>query len=358
MPFFLIANVATNFTGCPQTGYSSVYEFFLVFGTSIYLLVGLIFLRKILLNYYSELITAITLLSITLGTNLYYYSSYEAPMGHAYSFCLFSIFLYYTIKWHANNLTKYSIYIGFLIGLIVLIRPTNIVLSLIFIFWGVTSFNSLKSKLLLFIANWRLILTILLFALIVWLPQFTYWKYTTGNWIYYSYGKEGFFWLQPKIVDVLFSFRKGWLLYTPIMGFSILGLFIIRKKIKEMSIALPLFFAINLYIVSCWWCWWYCGYGQRPLIESYAILSLSFAAFIEYLVNKSRFFYFLLAPLLVFFIYLNIFQSEQHRLALNHWDSMTYESYFDVFLTNTPKQGFSEHLKAPNYEDAMAGEGR
>ncbi len=64
-------------------------------------------------------------------------------------------------------------------------------------------------------------------------PQLLYWKLVSGNWLFYSYGNEGFDFLHPHIFDGLFCFKNGWLSYTPIMLFGLIGIVLMHKKKKK-----------------------------------------------------------------------------------------------------------------------------
>ena len=89
-------------------------------------------------------------------------------------------------------------------------RPTNVVVGLYLVFYGVGSFKALGVRLKYFITNWKLLLLMAVIGLIVFVPQFIYWHLTTGHWIVYSYkfsvGRvETFiYWENPKIFKVLF----------------------------------------------------------------------------------------------------------------------------------------------------------
>jgi len=118
-PFFLIAHVITPFTNYEADGYTMPYKFALMMSCLVYLIIGLIFLKKILENSFNKYITAITLLSIGLGTNLLVYATFhDAPMSHVYNFALINMFLYYVIKWHENPNYKITIILGIIAGLI------------------------------------------------------------------------------------------------------------------------------------------------------------------------------------------------------------------------------------------------
>src|SRR5690606_12215379 len=115
------------------------------------------------------------------------------------------------------------------------------------------------------------------------IPQLFFWKIYGGDWLVFTYGSdEKFFFNNPKIFDFLFSYRKGWFVYTPLMIFSIVGLFFLKKKVKEMSLITPIFITFIIYILSSWWCWWYGGsFGMRAMIQYYAFLAFPLAAFIN-----------------------------------------------------------------------------
>ncbi|MBK6283998.1 MAG: hypothetical protein IPF54_16290 [Draconibacterium sp.] len=78
-------------------------------------------------------------------------------------------------------------------------------------------------------------------AFIVWIPQMMYWYSITGHFFVNSYPDEQFFWGNPHFIDGLFSYRKGWLLYTPVMIFALLGIPFLFKKLKEFSWSILIF---------------------------------------------------------------------------------------------------------------------
>ena len=149
-PFFFIGHIATHLAHEEPSGYSLPYRQALVFGSLIYLAFALFFLRKLLEKYFSPKITAIVLLLTVTATNLMYYSTYECTMPHLYNFMLITMFAWFTIQWHEKPGVKYSIILGLLLGLISLIRPTNLVIVAFFIFWNVFSIKSFKEKVSIF----------------------------------------------------------------------------------------------------------------------------------------------------------------------------------------------------------------
>lgn len=350
-PFFFSAHFITAFTNYPRSGFSEPYKIFLLLSSVFYLLIALDFVVKILKHYqFSGKHISITILLLGLGTNLLAYSSQSAVNSHVYSFCLFAGFIYNTIKWHERPTVKRIVWLGLLFGLITLIRPSNGLIILFFMLYGIKQFSDLKSKRILFKKHFFKLLIVLPLVLIVWYPQLRYWKIVSGDWIYYSYRDEGFFFLDPKIVEGLFSFRKGWLLYTPIMVFSLAGLFFLKEKVKNIKWATIIFMVLNIYVVFSWWCWWYGGtFGQRVMVESYALLVIPLTSFVKWVDDKNRVFKTLFYASCGFFIWLNIFQTYQFENHSLHHDSMSSELYFKQFGKMEKVEGFDSYLDWVDY---------
>lgn len=366
LPFFVIADniaYAYDFDGL---GYSAPYGICIHFGTLFYAILGFWYARKSLLFFFSEWVVAITLLLVLFGTNLFYYVYREGEMSHSYLFFLFSVFMYHALQWHFNYKNKHLYYMAFILGFVVLIRPTEILIILIPLLYQVTSFKTLKQKLAkLFCLKWKLTFIVILFLLPI-IPQLIYWKIFTGQFFFFSYGsQEGFFFLDPKFFGVLFSWRKGWFLYTPLMTFSIIGLWFMLKKWKDMFVPIAIYLGLTIYLVSCWWDWSFGGsHGMRALVQSYAFLIFPLAFLIKWLFTMSiKWLKFILIPVFLmassFFIYLNIFQVWQFKNSLIHWDSMSKNAYYFAFL----KKDFSQNDRIfietlfihPNYEEMRKG---
>ncbi|MBI5539975.1 MAG: hypothetical protein HY951_07950 [Bacteroidia bacterium] len=353
-PFFLIAHAITPYTKYPANGFSQPYKQLLVLSSVIYLLFGLYFLRKFLQYYFNKYLIGITILSIVLGTNLLIYSTYFSTTSHIYSFFLFCTFIYFTKKWYSNPSIIYSIIIGLLIGLISLIRPTNIIISVFFIFFEVDSLSKLKERFYFYFRNYKLIITIILFSIVIWMPQIIYWKMQAGQYFYFSYQNERFFFNKLNILNNLFSFRNGWLLYTPLMILSLMGIPILLKN-KFMFYPIFIFTILNIYIISSWWCWWYTGYGNRAYIESYAILSIPFIILLSKIQKWNKIIFILTLHIIFLLIGFNLFQSRQYYKGSIHYDSMTKESYWASFGKIEPTLEYYNACKTPNHNNAKVG---
>jgi hypothetical protein len=348
-PTFLISHLVAKMVGYDTDGYSLPYYIGLQFNLIIYLLIGLIFLRKVLLRFFSESVTAITLLVLFFGTNLYYYSTYESPMPHAYEFSLAAVFMYYTIRWHESPNFKNTILTGLLLGIITLIRPTNIVVLLFFMLWGVTTLKDAGKRIKIFIQKWYLVLIMVFIFLLIWSPQFLYWKYISGHYLFYSYDTTSHFdFLSPHIIKGLFSYRKGWLLYTPVMAFSLAGILLLIRKYKGLAIPVGVYTLVNIYIVLSWFCWWYGGsFGLRAFIDSYAVLSLPLGTFLAWTLKQRAAIRYGFLAVFSLLVVLNLFQTSQYRNGAIHYANMTKKAYWETFGKLKPTGDFFQYLKNP-----------
>jgi hypothetical protein len=354
LPFFLIAHGIVSLIGGEANGYSFIYLLLVHIAALFYFIAALFVLRKILLKYYSEKITSWSLLAITVGTNLLYYGAIDCTMSHVYEFFLFSVFLKLVIRWHESPDTKTSIFLGSVTGLITLIRPTNLLIVVIFILYGITNLQTLRERIKNLFQHWKLILWIFISTIIILLPQLIYWKLVTGMFFYRTYLGEYLFFDNTHILEGLFSYRKGWFLYTPIMLLMIPGLYYLIKRKVPFGKGMLVYLVLTVYVIFSWWCWWYgASFSCRAIIESYALFSIPIAEFIFQL--KKRWTKILVYSFIVFCILLNNFQTYQYEVGVLHFESMTKEAYWKIFGKTKIPDNYIQSLKTPDTQFAILG---
>ena len=354
-PFFFTAHALAGKLGYEADGFTLPYKVAIAFSGLFYALLGLFFLRKVLLRFFSEKVSAFTLICIGAGTNLLYYASYESAMSHASGFCLFALFIFFSFRWMDNPKFLNTLLLGVCFTLITLVRASNMVIILLPLLYGITGKKSLTDKIRVISSQWKNLLIVGAICFILMIPQFLYWKLVSGHYIFYAYGGEHFFFSHPFLLKGYFGYRKGWLLYTPMMIFSFAGLFFLWKKIPALFLPTILFIILNSWIVLSWWCWWYGGsFGLRAFIESYALLAIPFACFVDFAFRKVWSSIVFILPA-AFLIFLNNFQSDQASTALIHYDSMSKALYWKVFLTNQWPADYNKLLEQPDFGKASQG---
>lgn len=308
LPFFTVAHLLAPLLGYPADGFSFPYQFLIFIGGTLFSLLGIWYLRKLLLYYYSEQITAIVLFIIVVGTNYLNYSSIDAGMCHTWLFTLYVFIMLNTRSYYLKQEKKYLLRTAILIGIATLVRPTEIMTVCIPLLWGLQSLSlaALKKR-LHFIISFRshFMLAALAGALILFI-QLGYWKYATGGWIFYTYGEQGFVWLSPLFRQYTFNFECGWLIYTPVMLLVIPGIFIFGRK-GENKAAIILLILINYYIACSWHSW---NIGGRAMIQSYPLLAFPLASLVQFLQSR-RIWFILSLPVLIILCYFNLWWTYQ-----------------------------------------------
>jgi hypothetical protein len=307
-PAFFIAHIIAKRMGFPNDGFSKPYQLMIYLEGILFALLGLWYLRKLLLLYYSDKIVAWTLFLLVFGTNYLNYAGIDVGMTHTWLFTLYVFILLNTHYFYQTFKSKYVLRLGFLIGLIALIRPPEIMAVLIPLLWGLNriSIPIIKERFQLFAKHWKTLLAAAFITVVLLSFQFIYWKIASGHWFVYTYQNQGFSWRHPHFKIYALNYQCGWLWYTPMMFFSILGLIIyfIKGQNKVAIIALIL---LNYYVVASWNGW---DYGGRAMVQSYPVLLFVLAAFVQF-VFEANWKKWLFMPMMLLCVYFNLWWTYQ-----------------------------------------------
>ncbi|MEI6455749.1 MAG: hypothetical protein WCO93_05630 [bacterium] len=336
LPFFLGGHLFAYLELFPMDGYSLPYQFAIALSALFFLWLGARCLRKLLLLFGSnEKTAAFITFVITLGTNLIFFTIVEGSMTHVYSFALITCFALSTFKLFHDYKPKWFTLSLFLFLLITLIRPTNALVIMLapFMAGDLKTFSSTIKNVLSSKCNiiWGVILCLvfLLIPLILWNVQ-------TGRWLVYTYGNEKLNFFRPNILQILFSFNRGWFVYTPVAFLSLFGLIGLFRQSRFRFYWLLGFLLAFIYIVSCWWVWYYASKcGQRIFIDIYLVVAI----LLLYLYNAmgSRSWKRFLTSILIILTALNIFQFYQHAKWIYPPSIISGKIFWDSFLSITKK---------------------
>jgi hypothetical protein len=331
IPFFLGAHAFAKVFGLPADGYSEPYQLCITIAAVFYLFIGLLFLSMLLATFQIKPNSRIiVLLCCVFGTNLFYYTVGEPGMSHVYSFAFLNMLAYSLRKYFLTGASKYIPRWGILVGIILLIRPVNlIVLPGLLVFAG--DFQNFSLMLRLLGKKYGfLLLSLSGFLFFVGLQVIIFMIQTGKPWVD-TYGNESFDFCKPEIINVLFSYRKGLFLYTPMYLIALTGLIIMFKKQKWVVISTALFLLFFTYIVSSWWSWWYGGsFSSRVYVDILVFFMLPLTFFVEAFHKKWH------KGILIIGLFLIValcqIQTYQYRYYQIHWSDMTKERYWDNFL--------------------------
>jgi hypothetical protein len=331
-PFYLLASLYSYVFGMPADGYNILYQLAVALAAAFYLALGLLAVIRLLRQFgFEKYIAFMVILLLLFGTNLFYYALMHPSHSHVYSFAAVSVFLMYTRTFFLTRKSSYFLYASIALGMLALIRPTNLLII------GAVPFIAGDRETLMkgidFIRKkyWKLLFGIALFALIFGI-QFIFNYIQTGNCFIWSYKNEGFDFLHPHIGKFLFGFKKGFFIYTPLMLAIIPGFYLLFRKSRFAFYSVFGFILMAIFILSSWWNWFYGdSFGMRSMIDLYPVLAILLAYSIDKLVSKRPgFVIYLVAGFLL--SSLNLVQIYQYNKGIIHHDSMDFDKYKYVFL--------------------------
>lgn len=330
LPFFYVGHFLASHLGYPQDGFSAPYQYALAYGVLLYCLLGLLVLRKLLLHFFDDSTTSISLLLIGLATNFIVYGAVSNGLSHAYLFMLYAVVLYATFKWHTQPKILWAATIGYTIGLATISRPTEAIMLFIPLLWGMQNKTASKAKWTVVESHKLHVFIALVFGLVGILPQLIYWKITSGSFIFDVGSKWDF--LNPHF-RVLFGWEKGWFVYTPVTVLFIIGLFLLKKFPFQKSVLW--FCLLNVWIIIAWSEWRYAAsYSTRALVQSYPVFALPLAALVHRVLHSR--WKIVCLVLGIYLIGVNIFQTKQYADGILHYDEMNRQFYGRIYLNPAP----------------------
>jgi hypothetical protein len=336
-PFFFVAMGIAWIGGFPVDGYSMPFQLAIAFSHVAYFFIGLRFLLGFLRSFrVKDGISYMLFTAVIFGTNSWYYIIYDHSVGHIHNFFLSSVLIWTMSEWVRTRNSKALGWMGVTLALLVITRPTNAVMLLFLPL--ITSIRSsehrfspdqLKPLFSKMAWNIKQLLPYLAIGLIVLSVPFLLWKWQTDMWLVYSYKDEGFDFKHPYTLEFLFSYQKGWLLWSPVLIFGLV--YSIAHWLKRSVLDLLLFIlpiGLIIYVLSSWWCWTYGdGFGQRPMIEYIPFILIGTAFFVDGL-RSYRMGYLIVLPL----SFLSLIQGYQVRNSILSGGSTTKADYWTHFL--------------------------
>ena len=352
LPGFLVAHELAPVFEYKQDGLSKPYQIAATFSYFLWMVLGVFVLHKLLLRYFNERIAALTLVVLCFSTNLYATAVIGPNAVHCLLFGLNLLILQQSLKWVDKTNFSNSILLGLYIGLGVLVRPSNAVMTVVPAVLFLLNAGNIKGVISrLNQIKWHVLLTGGLIFLVFGI-QMMYWKYAGDSWFIYSY-TEGFDWLSPHLMPFLFSFKKGWLVYSPVMILAFIGFILHFKKAGYIVRTAFIFCLLSLYMYASWETWWYGGsFSQRPMAESMGYWAFGFAALFSWLeLKKALIPKIILALLLLLLTGLNIFQSWQYSRSIIDPERMTRAYYWSAFLSTTKPANAEQLLEVDRVMD-------
>lgn len=255
-PFFIAAWCHSSVLSMPlQVGFSQLFGKWLRWGSMVYVILGIFFLRKFLLRFFSEHVVAFTLIVCLFGNLLFYYTLVQSELPESHLFFLFTVFLFLCDKWHAQPGALNSLAVGLVLGLISLVRFFELYILIVFVFWNVNSTGTVVSRLRLFKHTWQLLILIFFGFIVAWAPQFVF-DYNYAGALFFDFNPtETYDLSDSRINDLFFSYKQGLLPYSPVIVLSFIALISLKHNLPVSKPVLILIFLVILVLYGASFEW-------------------------------------------------------------------------------------------------------
>jgi hypothetical protein len=333
LPFFLLALAVAHFRHASVNGFEHVFQIGNALTGALYLGLGSFMVFRAARLRFDTLPSALMLGIVLATTNLIDYASADVSFSHVYGYFLLAGLVYLTVRrveiGTPPPLGEYALF-GLIMGLAVMVRPTNMVCALLFLVF--IRGAPIKS----FAAGTLLALVV---SAVAASPQMALWWVTTGHFIYYSYTGEGFNFTHPELLNYLFSVRKGVFFWHPMYLLLMVALLTqIPGRRFEGTIALAIV-VLGLYVGASWGDYSFGdSFGSRQSIELLPLLMVwSAGAVAKILATPWRWATGVLAAVLVVVNTIYFIGYMDHGLPRNNADAASVQQFWKQTFGITSK---------------------
>jgi len=302
-PFLLLAHIGVLLaralgSSVSADGFSAPYRITMALATAIYAFLGLLLAFRLSRQYVEERWALLATLAIWWASSLPVYMYFNPSWSHAHSAFVVALFLWYWHKTRSSRSLAQWLILALITGLMLNVYYANaMVLAVLAVealrhyYLAFRSDASATSNSALRIPE--LFLRHSLFAavlLVCLLPTFI-----TRYLIYGSPFESGYVplrdwnWFSPYFFSVLFSFNHGLLSWTPILLFSIVGLFIFWRRQPRTSAPFLAAFLAFYFLISSYPDWaGISSYGNRFFVSLTSLFILGLAVFFDRIAQLFR----------------------------------------------------------------------
>lgn len=258
LPFFLGAwAVAETAWPKPLSGFELPFQVATCLAGAVYFAAAVYLLFRIICRRTDIATAALCLIFVLTTTNVLLYASYDASLSHIYSFFLVSALC--AVASASGRLYGRALVFGLVLGLAVIVRPTNFVAALL----GIELVRDTRP-----LPALKAAAIAVCGAVLAALPQGLIWLETTGSLIYYSYQAEGFDFSRPQLFNYLFSIRKGVFFWHPAYLIMMLSLLAHCRRYPREAIIFAVMIAISGFVGASWHDWGFGGsFGSRQTVD-------------------------------------------------------------------------------------------
>jgi hypothetical protein len=254
------------------------YSFFLMLGTNLFTLLAVVLAYFTAVKFSSRGASLLSSVALFVGTPLIYYATIEPYMSHACGTLLIALVTYILVRYRQRSPAWF--FMGLTLGVAFLVR------------WQLALCALPLGLLALATAQWRKLLLLGTgFLILGWHLPFTWWRMYGSPWVVPAaiQGQQEFLSGPIYIRDVLLAPERGLLLWSPLVLLALIGLVLLFKKDRGLSLTLGLMIVLQVLMNASLYDWgggW--AYGMRRMTELYPVWVIGLATLIHTAHSWSR----------------------------------------------------------------------
>jgi hypothetical protein len=289
-PFLLVAEAAVKidhtFGGnVIENGFSFPYVAAMALGTAFYGFLGLFLSFRLARKYLAERWAFWGNIGIWFASSLPVYMYFNPSWSHAHSAFVVALFFWYWDRTRGGRTWAQWLILGVISGLMLDVYYVNGVLLIVPLiesldgYWRGIQERHLDAVGRLFLQNLLFSFTIF----IAFLPTLISKRIIYGSYLDFGYHKL-WNWGSPAILKVAFASEHGLFSWTPVVLLSVVGLVLLQKRDRMLSLCSVAAFAIYLFAIGCYDDWaGISSFGNRFFVSLTPIFILGLAAFFDFL---------------------------------------------------------------------------
>jgi len=281
----------------PADGFSAPYRIAMAFATALYGFLSLLLAFRLARRYVDERWAVLAAIAIWWASSLPVYMYFNPSWSHAHSAFAVALFLWYWHETRAVRTLAQWFVLALIAGLMLNVYYPNAMLLSILAVEAIPQYlSAFRRDSHVLDENFRLsslFFSHLLFAFVLvvsLLPTFI-----TRYVIYGSALESGYYslrdwlWSSPAFLSVLFSSNHGLLAWTPVLLFSILGLFLFWRRVPRVGASFLAAFLAFYIFIACYPDWaGISSYGNRFFVSLTVLFILGLAVLLDHFAQFFR----------------------------------------------------------------------
>ncbi len=290
-PFLLIAHTGVLLahafgSHAAADGFSAPYRVAMAFGTALYGFLGIVLAARIARQYVDARWATFAAISVWWASSLPVYMYFNPSWSHAHSAFTVALFLWYWHQTRPNRSILQWIFLAAIAGLMLNVYYANVTILVLLLVEAAAQYRAALRHPSTSQSAQALLLRHILFACVVFVCLLP-----TLITRYIIYGKpfasgyiplRDWLWTSPYFLQVLFSANHGLLIWTPLLLFSVVGIFIFWRRNPQVGSAFLAAMLAFYLLIACYPDWaGISSYGNRFFVSLTPLFVIGLAVFLD-----------------------------------------------------------------------------